>query len=192
MLNDELQQIWKGAGAAEMVKLEKSLLLSELDKGLKDMQRSIKQRDVLEIGAAVVMIPIFTVVAVLVPFLLSKVGAAILVIWMAYVIWKLRQSKKQVPQQGLSMDQYLLASKDHVQGQIAMLRSVAYWYLLPPAVGIGLFFAGVPGSLYSRLGLFGVIAALYIVIYYLNQRAVKKDLQPLADQIDKALSDMGK
>ena len=66
-----------------------------------------------------------------------------------------------------------------VENQIRLLKSVAWWYLLPLFIGVILHNLGGEGGFLSKLLYFAFVLALYGFIYWLNQRAVKTNLLPL-------------
>lgn len=188
MLQDELQQIWQGAAQQELVRFERSKLLMEMDRQLADFKTRIRRRDWLEIIVAIVMIPIFTATAILMPYLSAQIGSGILVAWMLYVIIRLRRNQNQEPpSEGLSMREYLQQSRAYVLKQIQLLNTVLYWYLLPPAIGLGLFFWADGSNVGKTIVLFAGVLALYGYIWYMNKQAVKNELEPVLKQIDEAL-----
>ncbi len=89
-------------------------------------------------------------------------------------------------------------SLTQVEHQIWLLRNVFWWYLLPPAISLSAFFAHVI-LLASQdwlealggAGLFVFLFALYYFVYYLNQRAVRLQLEPRRQELVTLLASLG-
>lgn len=97
MINDELNKIWMSSSKVEKVKFEKSRLILELQSNMDNLHKRIGFRDLIEIAAAIILIPIFIYYAVTIPFLITKVASILAVVWACYVIYKLRQTKNYKP-----------------------------------------------------------------------------------------------
>lgn len=70
------------------------------------------------------------------------------------------------------------------------MNTVLYWYILPPFIGCVLFWAGKPMNKWM-LGaciLFALLVNVYIL--WLNKRAMKRNINPLIDQIDATLKEL--
>jgi CubicO group peptidase (beta-lactamase class C family) len=74
-----------------------------------------------------------------------------------------------------------------VQVQIDLLRSILWWYLLPLGVGVVVYNRGIAGSLWAWISYVAFVIALFVFIYWLNQRAVRKTLLPLKSEIEALL-----
>ncbi len=78
-----------------------------------------------------------------------------------------------------------------MEHQIWLLRNVFWWYLLPFTIAILAFFAQVAWQRSPTFGAFLLALApgaiflllLYGFLYYLNQRAVRRDLVPRRDEL---------
>jgi CubicO group peptidase (beta-lactamase class C family) len=90
-------------------------------------------------------------------------------------------------------------SLTQVEHQIWLLRNVFWWYLLPFTFAILVFFAHVAWSLSENwlvaLGVatpfFVFLLALYSFIDYINQRAVRCDLEPRRQELLALLASLG-
>jgi CubicO group peptidase (beta-lactamase class C family) len=86
-----------------------------------------------------------------------------------------------------------------VEHQIWLLRNVFWWYLLPFTISILAFFADVTiqhsKSWIEALGgggsLFGFLLALYCFIDYINQSAVRSQLEPRRQELLALLASLG-
>ena len=96
MLEQELKNIWNNSSKTEHISIETSLLVSELNAKMSRIQKVIKKRDIREISASVIGILIFIYLFYEIPFPINKLACIMSIIWFAYVILKLRKSKKKL------------------------------------------------------------------------------------------------
>jgi 4-hydroxybenzoate polyprenyltransferase len=85
-----------------------------------------------------------------------------------------------------------------VNHQIWLLKNVFWWYLLPIAAALGISFGvsawhwrqeGIPMA--TGIILFVLVCALtYGGVYWLNQIAVRKDLEPRRQELETLLSSL--
>lgn len=189
MLEDELKKFWKNISEADVQKLDKSMLIVRLDEKLKNMESAIKRRDFLEIAVAVVLIPVFMLFIFFIPSIVSKIGAGFAILYFLLVIYKLRSVKKwkKPVDVTLPLREQLIQSKSYYEAEMNLLDTVLYWYLIPPFIALGLFWAGMVTS-WLKFGILMLFAALLFgVIYKLNKDAVNKEFKPLLKRIDDAL-----
>jgi hypothetical protein len=196
MIENELVKIWQSSPNQERVKFEKSRLMIDVQSNVDLIHRKIKYRDIAEQLGAILVSPVFIYYAFTIPFLLTKIASILIVVWAMYVIFRIRQAKKHKP--GAFTDnylQYLHKTRDYLVIQKDMIDNVLYWYILPAMILMFMFILG-PGVTPERIakltstGL--VIVATGIAIYYLNKRAVKKQLNPRLEKIDKLIGVMAK
>src|SRR6185436_18489643 len=88
---------------------------------------------------------------------------------------------------GATVLESLRAELNAVRAQSQLLGSIAWWYLLPLAIGIfvctwGNLPSGIGGLVFNIIYTIGVIA-LYAWIYRLNQGARTKQLLPVEAQL---------
>lgn len=192
MLDDELKNIWNASSQQERVKLDKALLLQDVDTQLHKLERGIKFRNALEIGVAVFMLPMFLIVAILVPFIYTKIGSVIIMVFCALVIYKLRKVRKYKPTElAKPLKEYLLDQRLYMYKEMQLLASVAYWYLAPFLVGFTLFMLGFSEIGFASLAI--KIAGgllLCVIIYYLNKREVDRTFKPLLEKLDKTIASL--
>jgi hypothetical protein len=92
----------------------------------------------------------------------------------------------------------LQSSRSEVSHQIRLLQSVLWWYLLPLAAGLGIWTANAllrtihsgAASLSSWAIYLGICLLLFVGVYWLNQFAVRKYLQPRLQELDALLADL--
>jgi hypothetical protein len=192
MIEDELVKIWQSSPKYEVVKFEKSRLMLETQTGIDRFNKLVKNRDLREMAGGLIAVPVLAYMGYKSPYLLTKVGALLSILCGVFVMIKLQQAKKHGPG-AFSEDylRYLYNHKLHVQAQIHLLETILYWYILPFYVSVSLMFFGAyladedVRSLMTKQVLMTVFA---IIIYYLNQQAVKKELQPRLAKINQLIS----
>jgi hypothetical protein len=203
MLEQELKEIWKTASQVERIKFDLSRLMIDLNKKMRSIERAIRRRDRREIVAAVLMIPIYGYLAYEIPFMMSKIGSIVILIWCVYVIFKLRnvQKTKRKTDLSLSFSEQLESQKTHMTQQVKLLDTVLYWYILPPYIGNIIFIFGLsdpseyewsnivldvylPLSMPYKIAYLVSGAIVSGVILWLNKSIVKKTLKPLIDETE--------
>lgn len=191
MLEKELKKLWQDAAPTEKIKFEKSKLLIDLDYELKKMERQIKNRDLREIIVALLLIPFFIYLAINAELLLSQIAAGLLVIYCCFVIYKLRSVKRYKKDNfSGSLKEQLQQMRIYVQKERNLLDTVLYWYLLPAAFPILLFFGSTVG-VGLKLVIYGlVLVAVFTGIYFMNKNAVKQNFDPVLEQLDEAIGEL--
>ncbi len=192
MIEGELIKIWQSSPNQERVKFEKSRLMIEMQSSVDDLHRKIKNRDLREQLAALIVIPVFAYYVYLVPFLLSKIASALVIVWVVYVLLRLRKAKKHKP--GAYTEtylEYLYKTRQYIEIQKHMIDSVLSWYILPGWAILNLFlsgFIGVPGKLKWIIQTEALSVVVGIATYILNKRAVKKQFTPRLEKIDELIN----
>ncbi|GBD91483.1 hypothetical protein BMS3Abin04_02215 [bacterium BMS3Abin04] len=194
MIEKELIKIWQSSTEVERVKFKRSRLMIDLQSSFDRLHKSIKYRDLIEIITAIVMILIFGYITYTVPFVLSKIAAIFIILWLIYVIFRLRSSKKLKPSAVTeSYLDYLYKTKEYLRIQKKLLDSVLYWYILPPFIGIIVFLSGIwiiPET-HNTIIMTAVGTVGYgIFAYLLNKRKVKKEIIPRLRKTDELIKVM--
>jgi hypothetical protein len=191
MNEQDLKNIWQSSGNQDRVQFDKTKLIADLELNLNQLKKSIRHRDWREIGVAIMMIPLFGFTAYKIPFMLSKVGAIIIVGWCMLLIVRLVMAKKnKVIMPTESYINYLLKSRAYLQAQKELLDTVLYWYILPSVTGVLLFFMGFGLSTAQRIIFSGVTLGLGIFTYLLNKHAVRKGILPRLHRIDDIIKNL--
>lgn len=217
MFEQELKDIWKKGYQEEDFKIDLSRLKTDLKGKMDTLKRSIRRRDITEIGASIFGILSFSYLAYEIPFPATKIACILTVLWFVYVIFKLKKNKKQKQPIDLSLtfrDQ-ITNEKANMLQEVKLLNTVLYWYVIPPVIFNVIFIWGfgnptdfdwtpwiieklvdnnkldlLPISLLMKLlYVFGIIGFNVFVIW-LNKRAVKKTLMPLIENIDTVISQL--
>ena len=195
MMEEELIKIWQSSNNQERIKFERSRLMIDVQSSVDRFHQSIKYRDLREIIVAIALIPIFGFIAYDVPFTLSKIGAILIVFWLIFVIIRLRSVKKIKPSAVTEtyLD-YLYKTRAYLNAQKRLLDSVLYWYILPSLSGLTLFLLGFMevSERFITTMIIAVASAVVvgIAIYFLNKKAVKKEIIPRLEEADKLIKIM--
>ncbi len=192
MIDEELKKIWQGASDEAQIQFNKSKLLIEMEQKIQRFDEKIKRRNNLEIIGTILLIPVFTAIAFHTHYPVSKAGAILVVCFGIFVIFKLlhtRKKKKNIDYTN-SLKQQLIATKTYIEHEKKLLNTVLYWYILPPFVGCILFWAGMPMNPWKLFGLITFALLLSCFIWFVNKRAVTRDVNPLIEQIETTLKEL--
>ncbi len=197
---DNYQQAWQKHSSQTRVTVDADLLLKEVQRNQRNFRTMIFLRDFREVVVALLMIPVW-----------FYMGARISLPWTWYLtvpalIWVIGfilVDRKRHPQTPTEPGEPLLKcaneSLTQVEHQIWLLRNVFWWYLLPFTISILAFFAHVTwrtskdwwealaGGGFS----FAFVWALYYFLDYINQRAVRTQLEPRRQELLALLKNLG-
>jgi hypothetical protein len=186
---ERLKTAWQKHSAATADWLSGSNLAATLDRRVRRLERQVFWRDIRETLAAMIGVIIFGLLAWYTASPVARTGAALTVVAAIFIVAHLHRTRARVsaPDPSLPLMAYCRRALDRVDGQIALLRSVLWWYILPLLIGCNLVFAGQAGL--------GVISLVYaalslsfgVFVYRLNQRAVNKTLLPLREELEVCL-----
>jgi hypothetical protein len=192
---DNFQQAWRTQSARTHVTVDADRLLSEVQRSERQFRAMVFWRDFREVFIAMFLIPIWFYMGATtsppwtwylsVPALIFTAG------FMLVFRWR-HPHKASEPDE--SLRECAKNSLTHVDDQIWLLRNVLWWYLLPLGTSIAAFFihVAVDGAIATNdwvAGLFaaaigvGILVAVYYSIYYLNQFAVRKQLEPRRQEL---------
>jgi hypothetical protein len=195
MIEDELVKIWQSSPNQERVKFEKSRLIMEVQSTVDDVHKKIKNRDLAELLAGVLIIPVFAFYAYSIPFVLTKIASVLIICWGIFVIIRLRNAKKHKPGAFTeSYLDYLYKTREYLKIQMNLIDSVLNWYILPASILVLLFNMGpgIAGRLLIIVKWGAFLVVFGAIIYYLNKRTVKKQFIPRLEKIDKLIDMMEK
>ena len=187
MHDHELKALWKAQDIEPAPPLPDSKQLASMKSRMNSMNRTLFWRDCRENIAALFVIVIFGIYFFIFPAPLARLGSAIVVLSslfvMVYPVWR----KRRVPKapSDASLIQSLESELRRVEVEIALLRSVHWWYILPGAVGVVVFVAAL-SPVWAVPFTFFVIA-LDLAIYRMNQIAADKSLLPLKRELESLL-----
>lgn len=186
---DQLAEVWR-AESVEAPARSPAEEIAAVRAKAAELERDVRRRDWRETAVALAMLPLFAWRAVSAPSPLSAVGAAIVAVSCVLIPLRMRAARGPSPDPALPVAWALKAELARVRAQERLLGSVFWWYLLPPGVGCILLRAGGPGSPLSKAAYAAGVVALGGVLLYLNLRVVRRDLRPMAEEMERWLDDL--
>lgn len=173
---DELSELWCSQPVPAAVSREELVML--VQKRTRQFDRVIRRRNALECFAALAVALIFGAMAAHAPDALQRAGLLIVAASGLWIIFFLARYGKATEAADSSQDlgAYRRALVERFDHQIWLLKSVKYWYLLPPWLGLLLWHAGVllRESHARPLGWYDFIAPViytgcYAFVWWLNE-----------------------
>lgn len=196
---EDIQKNWHQQSEKQFVTINTDILLKEVRRNKQSFDAAIFWRDVREAGGSFVMMFVLIYLAIKDQYMLLLFPAvSCLFVAVFMVIDKIRLKRKHPePQNASSLLECTKVSLAHINHQIWLLKNVSWWYLLPFAIGVSIpFFEGAWNLYNSNLLIpflfktFGFLIVLYIGVYYLNQYAVRKELQPRKEELEDILKNI--
>jgi CubicO group peptidase (beta-lactamase class C family) len=198
---DEYQQAWQAQSSQARVTVDANVLLKEVQRSQQNFRAMIFWRDFREVAVALLLLPIWFLMGYTLSLPWSWYLTVPAIIWGGGFILVNRKLHPQGPGEAdKPLRESVKESLTQVEHQIWLLRNVFWWYLLPFALPILAFFAQVAWSLrfagrLEALSFFVILAgsvfAMYSFIYYLNQRAVRVELEPRREELFTLLASLG-
>ncbi len=187
-----LKQLWLNSCNDQQVEINREKLIESVTQKIKSIDKSVRRRDGREIFIAVCLILLFGWWLIIMPRVLSKIGAAIIIAGCVLVIIRLLLARRNNIKEDTAsaINYHLMVSHQSVKKQIKLLGTVAWWYLLPFFTGAICFYYSFPVSFMSKAIYTMIVAILYGYIYYLNKKAVTKVLKPLEENIGNLLNEL--
>ena len=198
MTFDELQKTWQSHQENYKLKIDSNLVLKEAKRNQRHFESIIFWRDIRETSGVSLMVLLcgyfwlkydFWQLLVLLPGVLF-VAAFI-------IIDRIVQKRKQ-PKFSETLSDCIKSSLWEVNHQTWLLKNVLWWYLSPLFIGILIFLLyaawtirdiGALGYILCS-GILVVCILVYIHIYYLNQKAIKKELDPRRYELEYLLNSL--
>ncbi|MCA9191018.1 MAG: hypothetical protein KDB03_04635 [Planctomycetales bacterium] len=194
---DRFQQAWKTESSLVKVTFDADLVAREVQNSNDAFRSMIFWRDVREVSVALVLIPIWITMGILMSSPWTWYLTIPVLVWIAGFMVTDRRLHPQLPRE--SGEPWLIQLKEsltEVEHQIWLLRNVFWWYLLPPSISIAAFFVHsswkMTGSWWGAILLTffpGIVVYFtYLWIYELNQRAVERQLKPRRNDLLQLIS----
>jgi hypothetical protein len=195
---DELQKAWNSQSSGATVTLDADALLKVVRRNQQSFRATIFWRDAREIGVAFFLTIYFSYRGVQHHHWTDcLVGLACLFVGMFMIVDRLMQWRKR-PAPGDSLKNCIESSLHQVNHQIWLLRNIFWWYLLP--IVITLTISSGVSALNSHHGaiiaMFSFVFAtlvcglVYGGVYWLNQYAVRKSLEPRRLELETLLNSL--
>jgi hypothetical protein len=193
---DDLKRTWENQSSQTSLTIDAELLLKELGRNQRQFAATIFWRDVREVGTSLLLAPLWLYLGVKnsLPWTWYLTVPALL--WVAgFMLADRMRHKRQTPASGRPLREGVESSLAQVEHQIWLLRNVLWWYLLPLVFSVVAFFGQVTwqersGGWWTALALSVVVAFVAIVfaaIYWLNQYAVRSELEPRRRELESLL-----
>ena len=132
MIEDELIKIWRTTSNQERVKFDKSKLTIELQSNLNRLHRWWNCLELSETVLAVFGVLLSILLIFKIPFILTKIALALIIICAVYLIIKYRGIKKFHPNDlEENYLNYLKKNKEYLLVQKKFLKTYVYWGILP-------------------------------------------------------------
>ena len=204
MLEQELKDIWNNSSQSGQISIETKQLTEELSTKIKSIQKKIRSRDIREISASIIGILIFGYLLFEIPFPVTKVACGLAIAWFVFVIVKFRKSNLQNTKTDFSLTiaEQLNNQRTMMLQQSNLLGSTLYWYAIPPFIMNFIFILGLENPIdynwtnsvaesllpltfnFKIVTLIG-LALFYAFTYWINKRALNKDVKPTLESIEK-------
>lgn len=203
MTEQQLKEIWMTSSQLEKIQVDLTRLIVELKNKLNTIEKVIRKRDIREIVAAFLGIPMFAYFAYAIPFPVTRIASILTIGWSIYVIYRFRklQNSRKLEDLTLPFKDQLENQRINMLAQHRFLDTVLYWYAGPPFILNTLFILGIgnpdlfewssglvnhlPFDTVSKITLIVGLAAFYAFVVWINKRAVKNTLNPLIKDIER-------
>lgn len=196
---EELQKAWQSQDAGAKVTIHADALLKEVRRNQLQFRATIFSRDVREVGVCALMTVVFLVWGIRWQWWsLYLLSSCCFFVGASFLMDRLLQRRKQ-PVRNDSIHACIQDSLLQVNHQIWLLKNIFWWYLLPVLIGLGAFSAqtlwvnravGLTSTLESGAIFILTYGFTYGFVYWLNQRAVKKQLDPRRQELESLLTSL--
>jgi len=195
-MDDELKQAWQSQTSQPRLTLDAALVLAEVRRNEQQFAATIYLRDLREVFVAIVMVPVWVCIGVKMKSLWTWYLVITALFWIAgfMIVDRIRQRRRQASP-GDDLRSSVERSLAQVEHQIWLLRNIFWWYLLPLFAAMMVWLAHLVwrsrnnGS--EALTGFGAVAVVFVLvgwfIYWLNQFAVRKQLEPRRKELQALL-----
>ena len=197
---DKYQQAWQQHTSETRVTVDADVLHKLVQRSQHDFLATIRGRDTVEIAVGLLLLPywIYQGLSGVQPWTWWLGVPAILWVIGFFLVDRWRHPQRPSPP-GEPLVSCAKNSLTQVEHQIWLLRNVFWWYLLPFTISLLAYFGHVSlitaiktgnwlGGFVFGAGLYLFVGALYYFIYYINQRAVRTQLEPRREELLKLLA----
>ncbi len=196
---DKYQRAWRSTAAQTEVKIDMDLLAKAVQKSHRGFQSTIYLRDCREVGVSFLMLIywVYKGLTATMPWTWWLTVPAL--IWVAgYILLDRKRHPQRPSEPGEPLAFYAKEALTQVEHQIWLLRNVFWWYLLPFTISMMAFFLHVSWNVFSTWWSFSLsvvfwslfVLVIYGGIYWLNQHAVRKQLEPRRQDLLKLVASL--
>ena len=189
---DKFEQAWQAQSSHTHVTINQDLLATEIQRSHQTFRSAIFRRDFLEVAVAIALIPVWIIMGKQIGLPWTWYLAIPALIWVGgFMLFDRIRYPQRPIEAGNSLLQGVEESLKQVEHQIWLLRNIFWWYLLPPTIPILAFFFHVSWlksdnwsvAVILFLSNALLLVVVFGVIYWVNQRAVRKDLEPRRQEL---------
>ncbi len=196
---EDLQQAWQSQDATAQVTINAGALIHEVRRNQRQFRATIFWRDAREVGVAGFLTWLFLHWGLRDhEWSLDLLALGCFFVGAFIVVDRLIQHQRR-PVMNDSLRAWVESSLRQVSHQIWLLQNVFWWYLLPIETGLGVFIARQAWQ--ERHAGLPVVAGLAVYalfcgatcwgIHWLNQFAVRKNLEPRRQKLEALLAETG-
>jgi hypothetical protein len=187
---DEARREWQSQTILDETMSEDELM-ETVKRNSSAFDRAIARRDRREAITAIVVMIVFLPMLVTGPWL-TRAGVVVVLGAFALLFTKLGAARRLEASErvDLSLAELLESERAKVDGQIRLLESVVSWYIIPPAVGAMLIVIGLEGLSWFTAAYAVFALAIALLVYRLNQQAVRRDLRPTRSALERLIREL--
>ncbi len=199
MSPDNFQQAWQASTSHVRMTVDADLLSKEVQRNESQFAATILLRDLREVVVALIMIPVWIFLGVMLSLLWTwYLCIPGLIFVAAYMIVDRRRHGRPRPEADGPLREHVKYSLGQVEHQIWLLRNVFWWYIMPVALPCMIFFVHVAwrkravgwDSVLFTLVSTAVFCSVMGFVYWLNQKAVRNSLEPRQQELKELLSNL--
>lgn len=194
---DDLKQDWQQAITTKSTPDDLTEVIDMIEQQTSKIDKEIKRRDFLEIGIALLLIPVWVLGLINSASTMQSIGCIIAIVACVYIPYRLTSAKKVDVKKSDSVKDFLIQEKQKIQQQKQMLESIVWWYIGPLTVAIVLITlganvneSGVPQISGNMHWYYICVGLLMVGVYFLNKLAAKEKFGPLLKNIEQRLSEI--
>ncbi len=195
-MDDELKKAWQSQASPKRLTLDAGLVLNEVRRNERQFAAMIYCRDVREVGVALLLVPVWIVMGIKMSSLWTWYLTIPTLLWIAgFMIVDRQRQRRRQPGPGDTLRSTIESSLAQVEHQIWLLRNIFWWYLLPPFAAMMVWplhlawqvrSQGLPAmAAFAAMDLFFALVGWFI--YWLNQYAMRKQLEPRRKELQALL-----
>ncbi|WP_016955890.1 hypothetical protein [Catenovulum agarivorans] len=162
-------------------------------------EKTLKRRDFTETALAFLLIPVWLIALNFSVSNIQSIGLILATLSCLYIPWRMYQARKVqiTPDAADNIKVFLNRQIDKIDRQIKLLSNVVKWYISPIAVSVSLIHlgsqvteTGMPVFNAFQIGYLLVVVLVAIGVYLLNKHAIKTQLLPEKQRVQKQLEEL--